>query len=199
MVLVVVAKKIATHKGFEVIERLTAGVERWVVVVTTVGQISAKIKQLKRTQHGRNHPKQHQVFPRKPQFKHVVSNSHEQNLPHRNVFFGKSQKPQKEIGVAIVVIGVVGGGGVAVVQVVFGTQRFEVVECKKRRTQKAQPVVKSLVLRHYHAVYRVVGGNEHARVEVHLQQNKQISKRILPVDVVMEQQRQRQKPQPQHG
>ena len=115
------------------VERLAAGVVGRVVVLATVGQIRPKIKQLKRTHEGGNHPKNDEVFHGKPQFQDVVGNGHHQHLDNGEILFGKSKKPQKEIGVAVVVVGVVECTRVAVVQVVVGVERFKIVEGKQSR------------------------------------------------------------------
>jgi hypothetical protein len=81
----VIPKKITTHKGPNMIERLATGVQRRIVMFAPVRHIGAEKKQLKRTQYGRDHPEKDKIFPREDELEQVIRNGHKQNLLPRNI------------------------------------------------------------------------------------------------------------------
>lgn len=174
----VVAEEVAGHKGPNVIERLTAGVVRRVVMLAPVRQVGTEKEQLESTQNGGSHPENYQIFPGKSQFQQIVADGHEQNLFPGNVLFQKTEIPGKEIGVALVKIRVVESTRMLMVQVMLAVKDAVVIESKERRRQPAHGAVEPGSSGGHHAVNGVMGRDEHARVQVHLNQHEQVHQRI---------------------
>ena len=125
-----IPEKVAAQKGQNMVPFLASGVVGRVVVLTAMGEISAKVKELKRAQYRRNHPEKDQIFHRKPDFQDVIGDRHQDNLNYRDIFFQKAVVPRQKSRITVVVVGVVARGGMLVVEMVFAAEPVVIIECK---------------------------------------------------------------------
>ena len=176
MVLIMVAKKVTADKSPGMVSCLGSGLMGIVCgVFAPVWQVSTEIKELKRCHYSWQHPEENNVLERKEELQHVECDSHQQQLPPRNVLFQKIEIPGPER--TGMVVRVLFGGNVTVVLVVAGQKARVPVIGKQKGSDGTYGSVQLRPAWCSNTMHGIVRGNKEPCVKVRLQQDKKISKR----------------------